>query len=337
MRRGRPTPPLILTTEEREFLTQWVQSRTTPRALLARAEIILDCSSGKTNAEVAADCGVSPEMVGRWRSRFLKHRLQGLADARGPRMKRKYTPEVAHDLIARTLETRPQDAPRWSTRSMAKAAGMSQTAISKIWRAFNVQPHRQRSLKLANDPRIAEHVCDVVGMLMNPPERALALSVNEKLRIDPPKPRPPLGPGHPERAAPKKTPASRAPLFAALDKRTTQVLSKHHRRRRAKDLLAFLKALDKKVAKDRAIHVNLDHGSTHKTKLVRKWLSAHPRFHLHLSSMGAAWLDLVDSFLADLTRKPKHRNARQSIRKLEAAIRAHVEPADAPPTSFTWV
>jgi transposase len=339
MRTGRPLTPLVLTDEELETLNQWAQRPTTPQAKALRARIILSCAAGKANKEIAATYAVSPEMVSRWRNRFLRARLKGLLDARKPRAKTKLTQDVVDRVVARTLQTKPHNATHWSTRSMAKAMGLSQTAISKIWRQLKIQPHREKTFKLSKDPKFAEKVRDVVGLYMNPPERALVLSVDEKSQIqalDRTQPLLPMRLGKVERRTHDYVRHGTLSLFAALDIKTGYVISKCHERHRAKEFLSFLKTIDARVPTDLEIHVILDNYSTHKTAEVRKWLAKHKRFHLHFTPTSASWLNLVERFFADLTEKQLRRGTHCSTRELEAAIRAYIEANNTAPTPFIW-
>lgn len=339
MRLGRPTPPLVPTEEELATLTQWAQRPSTPQALALRAKIILRCAGGASNKDIAAEYEVSAAMVSRWRNRFLRKRLKGLEDARKPRAKRKLTQDVVDRVVARTLETKPHNATHWSTRSMAKAMGMSQTAISKIWRQLKIQPHREKTFKLSKDPQFAEKVRDVVGLYMNPPERALVLSVDEKSQIqalDRTQPLLPMRLGKVEMRTHDYVRHGTLSLFAALDITTGYVISKCHRRHRAQEFLSFLKTIDERVPEELDVHLVLDNYATHKTAEVRQWLAKHERFHLHFTPTSASWLNLVERFFADLTEKQLRRGTHCSTRELEAAIRAYIEANNVTPKPFLW-
>ena len=339
MRTGRPLPPLDLTEDELRTLNEWVRRPTTRQDLAQRARIILDCGAGKSNKDVAATHSVSEAMVSRWRNRFLKKRVDGLKDARKTRPKKKLTQEVVDRVVARTLETKPHNATHWSTRSMAKAMGMSQTAISKIWRSLNIQPHRQETFKLSKDPLFAEKLRDVVGLYMNPPDRALVLSVDEKSQIqalDRTQPLLPMRLGKVERRTHDYVRHGTLSLFAALDIKTGYVISKCHARHRAKEFLAFLKTIDDRVPSNLDIHMILDNYGTHKTAEVCRWLASHPRFHVHFTPTSASWLNLVERFFADLTEKQLRRGTHCSTRELEAAIRSYIEANNTSPKPFVW-
>ena len=252
-------------------------------------------------------------MVTKWRNRFAADRLDGLSDEPRPGQPRKLTDEKVEQVITRTLETAPKDATHWSTRSMAKEVGLSQTAVSQIWRAFGLQPHRQGSWKLSKDPLFVEKVRDVVGLYINPPERAVVLCVDEKSQIqalDRTAPILPLLPGVPERATHDYKRHGTSSLYAALDLTTGKVIGRLHSRHRAIEFKKFLATLEREVPEDLAVHLVLDNSSTHKTPEIKRWLLAHPRFVLHFTPTSSSWMNLVERWFAELTNKKLRRSAR---------------------------
>jgi transposase len=265
--------------------------------------------------------------------------VQGLLDEPRPGVPRQISDAQVEAVITRTLESTPRDATHWSTRSMAKAADLSQSAISRIWRAFALQPHRVETFKLSKDPLFIDKVRDIVGLYLHPPDRALVLSVDEKSQIqalDRTAPILPLRPGQAERRTHDYARHGTTSLFAALDVATGKVIGQCHRRHRSTEFLQFLKTIDAQVPEDLAIHCILDNYGTHKTAQVRRWLAAHPRFHLHFTPTSASWLNLVERWFAMLTEKQIKRGAHRSTRALEAAIRDYVALTNASPRPFVW-
>ena len=279
---GRPVPPLILEDEERQTLEQWARRPKTAQALALRARIVLGCADGQTNTAVASQLRVSKPTVGKWRSRFLEQGLNGLVDE--PRSGRPRTVSDAdvERVLALTLETMPEDSTHWSSRSMARRCGLSQSTVSRIWRAFALQPHRTETFKLSADPLFIEKVRDIVGLYLNPPDRAMVLCVDEKSQIqalDRTRPLLPMRPGQAERRTHDYLRRGTTSLFAALDTRTGKVIGQCHRRHRAVEFRKFLDAIEAQVPSDLEVHLIADNYATHKTALIRNWLARRPRFH----------------------------------------------------------
>ncbi|GGP89670.1 IS630 family transposase [Streptomyces melanogenes] len=281
---GRPKAELTLSDEERDALEGWVRRRSTPQAWALRCRIILLCAEGVSDKDVAVQLGSTAHAVGRWRARFVQHRIAGLGDMPRPGGPRTVTDEKVAAVVARTLESTPKNATHWSTRSMAKELGLSQSSVSRIWRAFGLQPHRSETFKLSTDPYFIDKVHDVVGLYLDPPERALVFCVDEKSQIqalDRSQPVLPMMPGVPERATHDYVRAGTTTLFAALEVATGKVIGSLHRRHRSEEFRKFLVKLDKEVPAGLEVHLICDNYATHKTPAVKKWLLAHPRFHLH--------------------------------------------------------
>ena len=268
---GRPIPPLSIGPDERTVLERWTRRPTTAQALAQRARLILACAEGKTNTVVAQELGVTKQMVGKWRARFCERRVDGLLDEPRPGAPRTITDADVERILALTLESTPRDATHWSTRSMAKRAGMTQSAVSRIWRAFALQPHRTETFKLSKDPLFIEKVRDVVGLYMDPPDRALVLSVDEKSEIqalDRTAPLLPMRPGQIERRTHDYVRHGTTSLFAALDTATGKVIGSVQRRHPSIEFVKFLDQIDAAVPKDLDVHLVLDNYGTHKTLLV---------------------------------------------------------------------
>jgi transposase len=332
--------PINLTAEERATLEAWTRRRKTSQGLASRARIVLACAdSGKNNNAVGGDLRIARETVGKWRSRFLKHRVEGLLDEPRPGAPRKIGDAAVERVITMTLESTPRDATHWSTRSMAKATGMSQSAITRIWRAFSLQPHRQETFKLSKDPLFVEKVRDIVGLYMTPPERAVVLYVDEKSQIqalDRTQPLLPMRPAHPERRTHDYVRHGTTSLFAALDVKTGKVIGELHRRHRAGEFRKFLDTVDANVPEHLSVHLILDNLSTHKTPAIRRWFAKRPRFHLHFTPTSASWINLVERWFAILTEKQIRRGTHRSTRQLEDAIKRFVDVHNEDPKPFVW-
>ena len=339
MRTGRPIPPMTITADERETLERWTRRASTAQALAQRARLILSCAAGKTNTRVAQELRVTKQTVGKWRTRFVTKRLDGLLDDPRPGAPRTVTDADVEAVLTRTLETKPPDATHWSTRAMAQACGLSRNTIHRIWRAFALQPHRTETFKLSKDPLFIEKVRDIVGLYLQPPDKALVLCVDEKAQIqalDRSQPILPLRPGRVERRTHDYTRHGTTTLFAALNTKSGKVIGEFHQRQRAREFRKFLTTIDTRVPARLVVHLILDNSSTHKTPAIHRWLARHPRFHLHFTPTGASWINLVERWFAALTEKQIRRGVHRSTRELEEAIRRYVAITNAAPKPFVW-
>jgi len=339
MAMGRPLPPLHLSTDEREILERWSRRRKTSQALALRARLILACAEGKTNGQVAAALHVAGATVGKWRSRFVTNRLDGLLDEPRPGAPRQITDADVERVITETLESTPKDATHWSTRSMAKASGLSQSAVSRIWRAFALQPHRTENFKLSKDPLFIEKVRDIVGLYLNPPDRALVLCVDEKSQmqaLDRSQPILPMRPGQIERRTHDYTRHGTTSLFAALNVKTGEVIGKCQRRHRAVEFRKFLDQIDAAVPPELDVHLILDNYGTHKAPTIHRWLAKRPRYSLHFTPTSASWINLVERWFAALTEKQIRRGVHRSTRELERAVEQYLEITNRHPQPFKW-
>src|SRR3954466_9007378 len=328
-----------LTDDERVQLESWARRRTSAQALALRSRIVLLAADGRNNTEIAERLGVHRPMVRKWRGRFAEQRLDGLTDEPRPGRPRTITDAMVEEGIVRTLETTPTDATHWSTRSLAKELGLTQSAVLRIWQAFGLQPHRQTTWKLSRDPQFIDKVRDVAGLYLNPPERAVVLCVDEKSQIqalDRTAPILPMLPGTPERATHDYKRAGTSSLYAALDITTGQVIGALHQRPRAIEFKKFLQTIDREVPDELAVHLVLDNSSTHKTPAIQRWLAAHPRFVLHFTPTSSSWLNLVERWFAELTTKKLRRGAHRSVGALNADIRAWIETWNEHPRPFVW-
>ena len=308
------------------------------RALAERCRIILRCAAGLPNKVVAAELGVHAHTVGKWRRRFVQERLTGLGDEPRPGRPRTIADEAVAHVIERTLTTPPPDATQWSLRSMAKASGLSHTTIRRIWTAFGLQPHRAETLQFSGDPLFVEKVRDIMGLYLAPPDRAV-VCVDERSQIqalDRAQPVLPMLPGIAERRTPTSIRHGTTSLFAALDVATGFVIGKCYKRHRAREFLAFLQEIESRIPAGLDIHIVMDNYATHKTATVTAWLARRPHYQVHFTPTSASWLNQVERWFADLTRKQIRRGVHPAMRQLEADIRAFIDTHHANPKPFIW-
>ena len=338
---GRPKASLILTDDERQTLLAWSRRPTSAQRLALRSRIVLACAEGRSNTEVAAALKITLPTVGKWRQRFLDDRLDGLVDEPRPGAPRTLTDAEVEEVITRTLESKPDNATHWSTRSMAKAVGLSQTAIVRIWHAFGLQPHRSETFKLSTDPLFIDKVRDIVGLYLDPPDRSIVLSVDEKSQVqalDRTQPLLPLNPGQVERHTHDYVRNGTTSLFAALNVATGEVLGNCYRQHRQKEFIHFLNRIDEAYPENAGeeIHLILDNYGTHKTPKVKRWLQRHPRFVVHFTPTSASWLNQVERFFAEITEKRIRRGAFQNVKALEQAICDYLDAHNENPKPFVW-
>jgi transposase len=339
MAAGRPKARLVVSPSERETLTNWARRPKTAQALALRSRIILACATGATNTDVAEKIGVTKQMVGKWRARFIERRLDGLLDEPRSGAPRKITDEKIEEAVRLTLESQPHNATHWSTRSLAEKTGLSQTTVRRIWHAFGLQPHRSETFKLSKDPLFIEKVRDIVGLYLSPPDKALVLCVDEKSQIqalDRTQPLLPMRPGQAERRSHDYVRHGTTSLFAALDVRTGEVIGKCQPRHRSVEFRKFLDLIDKSVPEDLDVHLVLDNYGTHKTALIRRWLAKRPRFHLHFTPTGASWINLVERWFGLLTERQLRRGVHRSTSELIAAIERYLDISNNDPKPFVW-
>jgi transposase len=336
---GRPRRDVELSDDERETLERWERRRTSAQALALRCRIVLACAEGGNDVEVGQRLGLNRNTVGKWRNRFNDRRLDGLHDEPRPGKPRTVGDDDVERVIVKTLEETPADATHWSTRSMAKATGMTQSSVSRIWRAFGLKPHLVDSFKLSPDPLFIEKVRDVVGLYLNPPDAAVVLCVDEKSQIqalDRTAPILPLLPGTPERQTHDYKRNGVTNLYAALDVASGNVIADLAPRHRAEEFRRFLNLIDRNVPADLDVHVIVDNNSTHKTPSIQRWLLRHPRFTLHFTPTYSSWLNLVERWFAELTQKWLRRGTHHSTRDLVASIRTWIEMWNDEPKPFVW-
>ena len=338
-RRGRRLIPFELSSEERETLSRFVRRRKTSQQLATRSRVVLLCAEGYSNREVAAKAGVHETTVCKWRRRFMEKRLDGLLDEPRPGAPRKISDEAVERIVTTTLESAPPNATHWSTRDLAKRVGVSQSTVSRVWRAFNLQPHRVKTFRLSNDPLFIEKVRDIVGLYMNPPNHAVVLCVDEKSQIqalERTQPLLPMRPGQPERRTHDYLRHGTTTLFAALDVATGKVVGKCYPRHRSLEFRRFLREIDESVPSELDVHLILDNYATHKTPAVQRWLAKRPRFHVHYTPTYSSWLNLVERWFAVLSERKIKRASHRSTRELERDIRAFLQHNNEHPKPFIW-
>lgn len=336
---GSTVDELVLSDVERETLERWARRPKSAQALALRCRIVLACAEGGTNTQIGQRLGVTRTTVGKWRRRFGEFRLDGLHDEPRPGAPRTVTDADVERVIVTTLEAKPDDATHWSTRSMADATGMSQSAVSRIWRAFGLKPHLVDEFKLSPDPQFIDKVRDIVGLYLNPPDAAVVLCVDEKTQVqalDRTAPVLPLLPGVPERRTHDYRRNGVTNLYAALDVASGNVIHSLTARHRAAEFLRFLKLIDASVPAGLDVHVVLDNVSTHKTPTVQRWLIRHPRFTMHFTPTYSSWLNLVERWFAELTTKWLRRGTHRSVRELVASIRTWITNWNDEPRPFVW-
>ena len=339
MDRGRPKAPLVLTEEERKTLENWTRRRKTAQALAMRSRLVLLCAEGMSNQEVARRLRVCGATVCKWRGRFVRARIDGLLDEPRPGAPRSITDGEVERVVTMTLETLPKNATHWSTRSMAAASGLSQTAVARIWRAFSLQPHRVETFKLSKDPLFVEKVRDIVGLYLDPPERAMVLCVDEKSQIqalDRTQPILPMRPGQAERRSHDYTRHGTTTLFAALDVASGAVIGQCHRRHRAVEFRKFLDRIDAEVPENLDVHIVLDNYGTHKTQRIREWFAKRPRYHLHFTPTSASWISQVERWFGLLTEREVRRGNHRSTIELEKTIQHYIATNNEDPKPFIW-
>jgi transposase len=338
-RTGRPKAVLELADEEREQLQRWARRAKSAQSLALRSRIVLACADGADNKSVAAQLGCAQATVGKWRRRFVELRLEGLQDEPRPGRPPSVAIGQVEDVIVATLESTPRNATHWSRAKMAERTGLSKSTIGRIWKAFDLKPHRADTFKLSNDPLFVEKVVDVVGLYLNPPEGAVVLCVDEKSQVQAlarSQPAFPMMPGMPERRTHDYVRHGTTTLFAAFDTADGTVITSVHRRHRTIEFKRFLAKIDAQVPADLAVHLVCDNYGTHKSPAIKSWLAAHPRFHMHFTPTYSSWLNQVERWFAYLTADLLIRGDHRSVQALEADLRAWSADWNADPKPFVW-
>ena len=338
-RTGRPKAELILTSDEREQLTRDARRATSAQALALRSKIVLACADGLDNKTVAEQVRCSANTVAKWRKRFIEHRLDGLLDEDRPGRPRTISVDQVEDVIVATLESTPPNATHWTRSKMAARTGLSKTTIGKIWKDFGLKPHKVDHFKLSTDPLFIDKLYDVVGLYLNPPEAAVVLCVDEKSQVQAlqrSQPAFPMMPGMPERRTHDYVRHGTTTLFAAMNVADGTVITSLHRRHRAVEFKKFLTKIDDQVPAELEIHLICDNYGTHKHPIIKTWLEAHPRVHLHFTPTYSSWLNLVERFFGYVTADLLQRSDHSSVQALEADIRKWVKAWNEDPKPFVW-
>ena len=338
-RAGRPTATVTLSDDDREVLERWSRRPSTAQALAMRARIVLVAAEGATNIEIGERVGCHPNTAGKWRNRFVAAGVDGLHDEPRPGAPRSITDADVERVIVTTLEQQPRDATHWSTRSLADKVGMSQSAVSRIWRAFGLRPHLIEDFKLSPDPLFIDKVRDIVGLYLNPPDAAVVLCVDEKTQVqalDRTAPVLPMLPGTPQRRTHDYRRNGTTNLYAALDVASGNVIAEMTARHRAEEFRRFLNTIDDTVPDHLDVHIVLDNASTHKTPSIQRWLVRHPRFRFHFTPTYSSWMNLVERWFAELTTKWLRRGTHRSVRELVASIRTWITDWNDNPRPYVW-
>jgi transposase len=340
MRTGRPKQPLNLNAADKEKLELLARRPKTLQRVALRAKIVLRAAEGLGNQEIARLLGITGATVGKWRERYRRQGMEGLADEPRPGAPRSITDAKVEEAVTRTLEDIPPGATHWSTRSLAAQVGLSQTAVVRVWHAFGLQPHRSETFKLSSDPFLVEKVRDIAGLYLNPPDKAIVLCVDEKSQVqalDRTQPILPMTPGLPERRTSDYERHGTTSLFAALDIASGKVIGRCHRRHRHQEFLKFMEMVDSKLPREAGqVHIVLDNYSTHKTAKVLRWFTRHPRYYLHFTPTGGSWINQVERWFAEITRKRIRRGSFTNVRCLEAAIKDYLDHHNENARPFVW-
>lgn len=335
-----PATRLLVDVSQRQRLQSLLRAGNTPQKVALRARIILLAAEGKANHAIAAVLGTSRPTVILWRQRFSRHGVPGLLRER-PRPGRRPAlgAERVKAVVEATLHTVPANATHWSVRSMAQVQGLSRMAVQRIWKAHKLQPHRIETFKLSRDPQFVEKLHDVVGLYLNPPDKALVFSVDEKSQIqalDRTAPLLPMRPGIPARQSHDYKRNGTTTLFAALSLLDGTVIGACLPRHRSREFVAFLRTIDRQTPPELDLHLIVDNYSTHKSPPVQRWLRRHPRFHLHFIPTSSSWLNLIERWFGEITRRRIRRGTFGSVRELVAAIRQYLEENNRNPKRFAW-
>ncbi len=336
----RVAPPVVLDDQQRKILELWARSRSLPVRQVQRARIVLMAAAGKQDAEIAAAVDIGVQKARRWRKRFLKQGLAGLEkDAPRPGRTAKITPARIQEVIRKTTQEKPENATHWSTRTMAAAAGISEKSVRRIWHSNGLKPHLSRTFKVSNDPQFAEKLETIVGLYLNPPEHAIVLCADEKSQIqalDRTQPGLPLKKGRCGTMTHDYKRNGTATLFAALNTLDGTVISMCDDRHRHQEWLKFLRVIDDVTPPTKQIHLIADNYATHKHPKVQKWLSRHPRFHLHFTPTSSSWLNMVERFFRDLTDNRLRRGIFRDVEELITAIGEYIDKHNDNPKPFVW-
>ena len=338
-KRGRPTVAVTVSGEDREVLENWARRPSTAQALAKRARVVLLAADGWSNTAIATEVGFHPATAGKWRQRYLDTGLEGLHDEPRPGAPRTVTDADVEAVLVATLEQQPAHATHWSTRSMANKVGMTQSTVSRIWRAFGLKPHQIDEFKLSPDPLFIDKVRDIVALYLNPPDAAVVLCVDEKTQIqalDRSAPILPMLPGVPERRTHDYRRHGTTNLYAALDIASGHIIADMTQRHRSIEFRKFLNKINREIPDNLAVHIILDNVSTHKSPIIKNWLRTHPRFTFHFTPTYSSWMNLVERWFAELTTKWLKRGTHRSVKELVTSIHTWITNWNEDPQPFIW-
>src|SRR3984885_12685738 len=339
MRTGRPKKPLEIVDADRGKLSMMARRPKSAQAMAMRARMVLSCGQGMNNAEVARKLHITGATVGKWRRRFRESGLDGLLDEPRVGAPRKITDRQIEEVITKTLESMPANSTHWSTRLMAEQTGLTQNALIRIWHAFGLQPHRVENFKFSKDPQFVEKVRDIVGLYLNPPDRAIVLCVDEKSQVQAlnrTQPILPLAPGVPARQSHDYERHGVTSLFAAMDVASGVTISNCYRRHRHQEFLRFLHDIEANLPSGFDVHLVMDNYGTHKVAKVQNWLARHPRYHVHFTPTSGSWLNLVERLFAEVTERCVRRGSHTAVRDLENAMLTYLDKRNRHPKPFVW-
>jgi transposase len=336
----RVAPSVILKGDDENELKSWTRRPSAGQAAVLRARIVLLSAEGKQNKEIAQSLGTTATTVGKWRCRFVEHGVSGLLDEQRPGAPRTINDERVQGIVTMTLESQPTGMTHWSTRGLAERVGVSRESVRKIWKAFRLQPHREGTFKISKDPLLVDKVRDIVGLYLDPPERAIVLCVDEKSQIQALERTQRILPMQPGRIALRTHDYRRhgtTSLFAALDIATGKVIGSCMKRHRSTEFIRFLDRIDSQTPKDKDLHLVLDNYATHKTPAVRRWLTRHPRCHVHFTPIGGSWLNQVERWFSGLTDKALRRAVHDDVKALIATIDEYIRVANDRAKPYVWI
>jgi transposase len=336
----RVAPPVVLTPAERAQLLTWSRGRSAPHRLVDRSRIVLAAADGKTNKQIVEELSLHPRTVALWRRRFLLLRLAGIEhDAPRPGRKPRLDPEFVKGVVFKTLHTKPRGETHWSLRTLAREVHAHRSTIHRIWQRYGIRPHLTRSFKLSHDPRFEEKLVDVVGLYMNPPERSVIFSVDEKPQtqaLERTQAVLPMDGNWPEGRPHDYRRHGTIDLYAALNILDGKVITDFQPTHGHEEFLAFLRLIDHQVPSELKVHVVLDNLSAHKTPEVKRWLLRHPRYTFHFVPTGSSWMNMVEGWLSQLQKKALARGSFRSVAELRCAILDFVEASNGHAKPWIW-
>jgi len=334
----KPAPRITLADDDRKSLTRWSRGRSTPVRLMQRSRIVLLAAEGKMNKDIATVLDIMPNTVGRWRKRFAQGGVTAIMkDA--PRSGRKPRSDIVRLIVEKTTQEKPAHATHWSGRTLAGALGIDKSMVWRVWKAHGLKPHLSRTFKVSNDPQFVEKLTDVVGLYLNPPEKAMVFCVDEKSQIqalDRTQRTLPMKKGRCGTITHDYVRHGTTTLFAALEVANSRLIGTCMDRHRHQEFIKFLKQIDKETPPEMDLHLIVDNYATHKHAKVKSWLKRHKRFHLHFIPTSSSWLNLVERWFGEITEKRIRRGVFRSVKQLTTAIYDYIKAHNENPTTIIW-